>query len=97
MSARRLTRSLIHAGTEAGEAAVNSAVTIAARLPIFVVTAAFIGLLVSFPFATLALGTLVYLGSIPFGVARYRQLGRAEAEALRTEPIADPMEPPPSA
>lgn len=35
MSARRLTRSLIHAGTEAGEAAVNSAVTIAARLPIF--------------------------------------------------------------
>lgn len=66
-------------------------------LPIFVVTAAFIGLLVSFPFATLALGTIVYLGSIPFGVARYRQLGRAEAEALRTEPLADPMEPPPSA
>jgi CDP-diacylglycerol---serine O-phosphatidyltransferase len=66
-------------------------------LPIFVVTAAFIGLLVSFPFATLALGTLVYLGSIPFGVARYRQLDRAEAEALRTEPIAAPMEPPPSA
>jgi len=66
-------------------------------LPIFVVTAAFIGLLVSFPFATLALGTLVYLGSIPFGMARYRQLGRAEAEALRAEPIGDPMEPPPSA
>jgi hypothetical protein len=35
MSARRLTRSLINAGTETGEAAVNSAVTIAARLPIF--------------------------------------------------------------
>jgi hypothetical protein len=34
MSARRLTRSLIRAGTETGEAAAHSAATIAARLPI---------------------------------------------------------------
>jgi CDP-diacylglycerol---serine O-phosphatidyltransferase len=61
-------------------------------LPIFVVTAAFIGLLVSFPFATLAVGTIVYLGSIPFGVARYRQLGRADSESRS----APPAEPPPS-
>ncbi|HEX8663213.1 MAG TPA: hypothetical protein VF744_04210 [Beijerinckiaceae bacterium] len=34
MSARRLTRSLINAGAETGRAAVDSAATIAARLPI---------------------------------------------------------------
>jgi hypothetical protein len=34
MSARRLTRSLINAGVETGQAAADSAVTIAARLPI---------------------------------------------------------------
>ena len=34
MSARRLTRSLITAGTETGRAAADSAATIAARLPI---------------------------------------------------------------
>jgi hypothetical protein len=34
MSARRLTRSLLNAGAETGQAAANSAVTIAARLPI---------------------------------------------------------------
>ena len=42
----------------------------------FVVTAAFIGLLVSFPFATLAIWTVLYLASIPVGIARYRQLAR---------------------
>ena len=48
-------------------------------LPIFVVTAAFIGLLVSFPFETLAIGTIIYLATIPIGAARYRQLDRAQA------------------
>ena len=57
-------------------------------LPIFVVTAAFIGLLVSFPFATLAVGTAIYLASIPFGVTRYRQLAREGAGAA-TAPSAD--------
>jgi CDP-diacylglycerol--serine O-phosphatidyltransferase len=45
-------------------------------LPLFVVTVAFFGLLVSFPFEVLALGTLVFLATIPMGVARYRQLER---------------------
>ena len=48
-------------------------------LPLFVVTVAFFGLLVSFPFEVLAFGTIVYLATIPIGVARYRQLGRAHA------------------
>jgi CDP-diacylglycerol--serine O-phosphatidyltransferase len=59
--------------------------------PIFVLTAAFIGLLVSFPFETLALGTIVYLASIPFGVARYRQLDRADVQ--QTTASATPSEP----
>jgi CDP-diacylglycerol--serine O-phosphatidyltransferase len=50
-------------------------------LPLFVVTVAFFGLLVSFPFEVLALGTLVFLATIPVGVARYRQLERAGAVA----------------
>jgi CDP-diacylglycerol---serine O-phosphatidyltransferase len=58
-------------------------------LPIFVVTAAFIGLLVSFPFATLAVGTVLYLASIPFGVAQYRRLAQQDA-AARSAPIAEP-------
>lgn len=48
-------------------------------LPIFVVTVALFGLLVSFPFEFLALGTLLYLAAIPFVVARYRQLERLHA------------------
>jgi CDP-diacylglycerol--serine O-phosphatidyltransferase len=59
-------------------------------LPIFVVTAAFIGLLVSFPFATLAIGTVLYLASIPFGIARYRQLVREDAAAPAPAPPAEP-------
>ena len=59
-------------------------------LPIFVVTAAFIGLLVSFPFATLAVGTVIYLGSIPFGVARYRQFAREGAAAPATTAPSEP-------
>jgi CDP-diacylglycerol--serine O-phosphatidyltransferase len=48
-------------------------------LPIFVLTVAFFGLLVSFPFEVLALGTVVFLGTIPVSVARYRRLERIGA------------------
>ena len=65
-------------------------------LPIFVAAAAFIGLLVSFPFATLALGTLLYLASIPFGVARYRRLDREATAAQAPAPTPPMPEPPPS-
>ena len=64
--------------------------------PIFVAAAAFVGLLVSVPFATLALGTIVYLASIPFGVARYRQLGREAGAQAAPVPAAPQPEPPPS-
>ncbi len=57
-------------------------------LPIFVLTVAFFGLLVSFPFQVLAIGTLVFLATIPIGFARYRHLerihGASAAGALAT-------------
>jgi CDP-diacylglycerol--serine O-phosphatidyltransferase len=49
-------------------------------LPIFVLTVALFGLLVSFPFEMLAVGTVLFLASIPIGVARYRQLERLDAQ-----------------
>jgi CDP-diacylglycerol--serine O-phosphatidyltransferase len=62
-------------------------------LPLFVVTVAFFGLLVSFPFGVLAIGTVVYLAAIPFGVARYRQLERADLGQVRA--LAQSAAPPP--
>jgi CDP-diacylglycerol---serine O-phosphatidyltransferase len=56
-------------------------------LPIFVLTVAFFGLLVSFPFESLALGTLLFLGTIPISIARYRRLDRTnprEAAVVET-------------
>ncbi|HEX2553945.1 MAG TPA: CDP-diacylglycerol--serine O-phosphatidyltransferase [Microvirga sp.] len=58
-------------------------------LPIFVITVAFFGLLVSFPFQVLAIGTLVFLATIPLGFARYRHLERvhgAKAPAAAAPP-----------
>jgi CDP-diacylglycerol--serine O-phosphatidyltransferase len=45
-------------------------------LPIFGLTVAFFGLLVSFPFEVLAFGTILYIATIPLGAARYRHLDR---------------------
>jgi CDP-diacylglycerol--serine O-phosphatidyltransferase len=71
-------------------------------LPIFVLTVALFGLIISFPFEALALATVIYLGAIPLGVARYRRLGRAarsEAAVLAAgtpdapvEAAAEPVE-----
>ncbi len=61
-----------------------------AVLPIFLVVAAFIGLLVSFPFETLAVGTIVYLISIPIGAARYRQIDRTQAASPPAPVASDP-------
>ena len=62
-------------------------------LPLFVVTVAFFGLFVSFPFEVLALGTILYLATIPIGVARYRQLDRAHVggPAVGGGPLAPDM------
>jgi CDP-diacylglycerol---serine O-phosphatidyltransferase len=60
-------------------------------LPLLILTVAFVALLVSFPFEVLAVGTILYLGTIPFGTARYRQLDRAHPAPLHPDPApADP-------
>ena len=55
-------------------------------LPLFVLTVAFFGLVISFPFATLALATIVYLCVIPVSIARYRTTQR---EMAAQEPPAN--------
>jgi len=62
-------------------------------LPIFVVSVALFGLLVSFPFEMLTVITFLFLASIPVSVMRYRRLERLEA---RME-SAGPEVPPPDA
>jgi CDP-diacylglycerol---serine O-phosphatidyltransferase len=57
-------------------------------LPLFVVAVALVALVVSFPFAVLAAGTVLYLASIPVGVARYRSLDRAHAAPAPASPPA---------
>jgi len=59
-------------------------------LPIFVITVAIFGLLVSFPFEALAAGTIIYLATIPLGVMRFRKLERMESSraALGESPEA---------
>jgi len=63
-------------------------------LPIFVLSVAAFGLLVSFPFEMLTAITICFLGSIPFSVMRYRQLERADArlpaENRQPAPGAEP-------
>ncbi|HLM38463.1 MAG TPA: CDP-diacylglycerol--serine O-phosphatidyltransferase [Microvirga sp.] len=64
-------------------------------LPIFVLSVAAFGLLVSFPFEMLTAITICFLGSIPFSVMRYRQLARADArQPAEAPPPAAGAEPP---
>ncbi|MCB8819970.1 CDP-alcohol phosphatidyltransferase family protein [Microvirga rosea] len=55
-------------------------------LPIFVVSVALFGLLVSFPFEMLTVITVLFLASIPVSVMRYRRLERLDASATKVEP-----------
>lgn len=70
-------------------------------LPIFVISVAAFGLLVSFPFEMLTVITVLFLLSIPLSVMRYRQLERAGAEQppqpAAAEPTAPGAGPPPVA
>ncbi|MEZ0171674.1 CDP-diacylglycerol--serine O-phosphatidyltransferase [Microvirga sp. TS319] len=67
-------------------------------LPIFVLSVAVFGLLVNFPWEMLTGITVLFLGSIPFSVMRYRQLARAEAaKGLSNPPPGAPDSEPPSA
>lgn len=68
-------------------------------LPIFVLSVAAFGLLVSFPFEMLTLITVLFLGTIPLGVMHYRKLERMHAlQPVPVAPEAAPeAEPPPPA
>ncbi|MGZ8388410.1 MAG: CDP-alcohol phosphatidyltransferase family protein [Rhodoplanes sp.] len=48
-------------------------------LPVFVLVVLFFALLLSFPWEVLTIGTLCYLGSLPFGWRSYRRYAKAEA------------------
>ncbi|MGO4572729.1 CDP-diacylglycerol--serine O-phosphatidyltransferase [Microvirga sp. 2TAF3] len=62
-------------------------------LPIFVLSVAAFGLLVSFPFEMLTVITILFLLTIPLSAARYRRLERADIR----RPVAQETEPPPAA
>ena len=61
-------------------------------LPIFVVAVAFVACLVTYPYETLALGTLTYLATIPWSVKRYRQLEAENAVVTAPTGINNPLE-----
>jgi len=61
-------------------------------LPIFVITVALFALVFSYPFLALTVGTLVFLGTIPVSVLRYRRLDRA-FRAAAEEPAGAPRPP----
>ena len=61
-------------------------------LPAFVLVVAFFALLVSYPWEVLTIGSIAYLGSLPFGWVSYRNYQR-KSEAVIVVP-APPIEPP---
>ncbi|MFL5203867.1 MAG: CDP-alcohol phosphatidyltransferase family protein [Microvirga sp.] len=65
-------------------------------LPIFVLSVAAFGLLVSFPWEMLSLITVVFLLSIPISVMRYRKLDRHDTTSdAEDKPSPSGIEPPP--
>jgi CDP-diacylglycerol--serine O-phosphatidyltransferase len=67
-------------------------------LPIFVLSVAAFGLLVSFPFEMMALSTVLFLLTIPVGVMRYRKLERDDAaREVQAPAVPHEAEPPPAA
>ena len=50
-------------------------------LPVFVFVVLFFALLISFPWEVMTIGTLFYLGSLPFGWLSYRRRAKADAAA----------------
>ena len=55
-------------------------------LPLFVLVVAFFALLIAYPWVVLATGTVLYLGSLPFGVLAYRKHQQADAAAKTAQP-----------
>jgi CDP-diacylglycerol---serine O-phosphatidyltransferase len=58
-------------------------------LPIFVAAAALVALLVTYPYETLTLVSVVYLAFIPVSYRRYQQQLRRPSPELATAPQAD--------
>lgn len=66
-------------------------------MPVFVLVGAVVALLVTYPYATLSIGTLLYLACIPFSIRRYHsQAQDTDGEAHRTGPTVPTLvvEPP---
>ena len=64
-------------------------------LPVFVVVVLFFALLISYPWEVLTIGSLAYLGCLPFGWLAYRNYQRKDAEAAAAfavdeAPVATP-------
>ena len=60
-------------------------------MPMFVLAGAVVALLVTYPFATLSIGTLLYLALIPVSVSRYRhQMQKMESESAPQSGPATP-------
>ncbi len=66
-------------------------------LPIFILVVLFVALLISYPWEVLTIGTILYLGSLPFGVMSYRRYAAAEkataSAAGETDRPAETSEP----
>ena len=68
-------------------------------LPVFVVVVLFFALLISYPWEVLIIGSLAYLGCLPFGWLSYREYQRkdaaaaAAAEAAAASSVEAPMAP----
>jgi CDP-diacylglycerol--serine O-phosphatidyltransferase len=60
-------------------------------LPVFVVVVLFFALLISYPWVVLTIGTLAYLGCLPFGWLSYRNYQRKDAEAATAVATDAPM------
>lgn len=59
-------------------------------LPVFILAMIFVALLLTYPYVTLSLGSLIYLALLPYGVARYRHHTRLHKESEKPdEPVAD--------
>ncbi|MBV8753415.1 MAG: phosphatidylcholine/phosphatidylserine synthase [Hyphomicrobiales bacterium] len=63
-------------------------------LPVFMLVVLFFALLISYPWPVLTLGTLAYLGALPFGWLSYRKLEEAAGTAADADAPMPPVETP---
>jgi CDP-diacylglycerol---serine O-phosphatidyltransferase len=63
-------------------------------LPVFVTVVLFFALLVSYPWAVLTIGTVIYIACLPLGWLSYREHKRKDAEAAKHADVAKPADAP---